>query len=123
MHSMRPRGPRHQIQQILEIAVVSEGEIDHLPVVYLVAHVGSVRLKYRSFGGYYYTFVDGPRLKPEVHSSVGVHHHIHSRSYGFLEPLLLDRHCVSAWGEIGEFVVSADVGGDTADDPRFHLRG
>src|SRR5258708_28976087 len=91
IQSMRACRPRHEIQQILEIAVVSEGEIDHLPVVYLVAHVGSVRLKYRSFGGYYYAFVDGSRLKREVPSSVGVHQHIHSRSHRLPETLFLDR--------------------------------
>src|SRR5260370_29155428 len=65
MHSMCASSSRYQIQQILEIAVVSKGEIDHLPVVYLGAHVGPVRLKYRSFGTYYYAIAYGPRLKRE----------------------------------------------------------
>src|SRR6266851_1114485 len=94
MHSMRASSSRHQIQQILEIAVISKGEINHLLAVYLGAHVRSVRLKYRSLSSYYHTFGYGPRIKREVHSRVGVHNHIHSGSHGSLESLFLGGHLI-----------------------------
>src|SRR6266481_8015196 len=123
MHSMRASSSRHQIQQILEIAVISKGEINHLLAVYLGAHVGSVRLKYRGFSSYYHTFAYGPRIKREVHSSVSVHNYIHSRSHGFLESLFLGDDFIKTWGEIGECIIPAIISRGTAADSRLHFRG
>ena len=120
---MRTSSSRHQIQQILEISVISQGEIDHLPAFYLGAHVGSVGLKYRSFSSYYYAVTYGPRLKREVHSSVGVHNYIHSGSHRFLESLFLGADFILTWGEIGECIIPAIISRGIAADTRLHLCG
>ncbi len=120
---MRASSSRHQIQQILEIAVISQREIDHLSAFYLGANVGSVRLKYRSFSSYYYALTYGPRLKREVHSSVGVHNYIHSGSHRFLESLFLGGDFILTWGEIGECIIPAIISRGTAADTRLHFRG
>src|SRR5712691_1526731 len=98
MHSMRTSSSWHQIQQILEISVISKGKIDHLLAFYLLTHVSAVRLKYRSFNSNYYGVTNGPWLKREVHSGVGVHHNIHSGVHGLLESLFLGGDFILTWG-------------------------
>src|SRR5207253_4807059 len=102
MHSVCASSSRHQIQQILEIAVISQGEIDHLPAFNLGADIGSVRLEYRSFSIHYYALGYGSRLKCQVHSRVRVHNHVHSGSHGSLESLFLAGDFILTWGEISE---------------------
>ena len=120
---MRPSRPWNQIQQALEVSIEAQRKVLHLPFLNLPPCLCAVGFQNRRFRGYYHTLGDRAGLERQVHPGVGVHRHIHSRSHGFLEALFLDRHCVLAWGEIGECVVPAVVGGDTADDSRFHLRG
>src|SRR5260370_5584218 len=123
MHSMRTSSSRHQIHEILEIAVISQGEINHLPAFNLLAHVGAVGLKDRSCRSYYYALGYGPRLKREVHSSVGVHHNIHSGVHDFLESLFLGGDCILTWGNICKFIIPAIISRGTAADTRLHFGG
>ena len=109
MHSVCASSSRHQIQQILEIAVIPQGEIDHLLAFNLGADIGSVRLEYRSFSIHHHAFGYGSRLKRKVHARVCVHNYIHCGSHYFLESLFLGSDFILTWGKIGKCIIPAII--------------
>src|SRR5260370_20121487 len=84
--------------------------------------MSAVRLKYWNFSSYCLAFVNSPQLNSNVHSSVGVHDHIDSRSHGSLESLFLSGDFVLTRREIGELIIPAIVRCGTAADTRLQFR-
>src|SRR5260370_38124762 len=85
--------------------------------------MSAVRLKYWNFSSYCLAFVNSAQLNSNVHSSVGVHDHIDSRSHGSLESLFLSGDFVLTRREIGELIIPAIVRWGTAADTRLQFRG
>ena len=112
---------RHQIQQILEIAIISQRKIDHLPAFNLGADIGSVRLEYRSFSIHHHAFGYGSRLKRKVHARVCVHNYIHCGSHCFLESLFLGSDFILTWGKIGKCIIPAIISRRATAKTRLHF--
>ena len=109
MHAVGARGARNQIHQVLEIAIVTQGQVGHLLGFHLLHNVRAVRLQNRNFGGDYHRFAVGAGLEDRVNSNIAVHQDIDPGSDGFLEAISFDRYLILSRRKIGEFIVSVFV--------------